>query len=113
MHRERLLAACGFALVALVFFAPAFFAGRVFFPLHPEEQEPWRSDVPPERLQADEASDDPALSDKLYLIYPDTTLVVDQWRAGRLPTWNPSILGGVPLLGQALYGTLYPPNLLL
>jgi hypothetical protein len=113
MHRERAAAAALFALLALALFAPALAGGRLFFPVHSERLLPWRSNVPAERLAADRASENTALTDKLWLFDPDTSVAVAELERGRLPTWNPSIAGGAPFLGQALYGALYPPNLLL
>jgi hypothetical protein len=113
MHRERLAAVALFALLPLVLFAPALAGGRLFFPVHTERLLPWRTQVPAGRLAQDRASENVALTDKLWLFDPDTSLAVAELDHGRLPTWNPSIAGGAPFLGQALYGALYPPNLLL
>ena len=113
MHRERAAAAALFALLALALFAPALAGGRLFFPVHSERLLPWRTNVPADRLARDRASENTALTDKLWLFDPDTSLAVAELDHGRLPTWNPSIAGGAPFLGQALYGALYPPNLLL
>lgn len=113
MHRERLAAVALFALLPLALFAPALVGGRLFFPVHTERLLPWRAQVPAERLAQDRAGENVALTDKLWLFDPDTSLAVAELDHGRLPTWNPSIAGGAPFLGQALYGALYPPNLLL
>jgi hypothetical protein len=113
MPRARLTACLAFGALALALFAPALFGGRLFFPAHTERLLPWRTQVAPTRLADDRRSENLSLTDKLWLFDPDTALVEREWERGVLPTWNPSIVCGAPLLGQALYGTLYPPNLLL
>jgi hypothetical protein len=113
MPRERATAAALFAALALILFAPALLGGRLFFPAHPEQLLPWRSEVPADRLAEDRGAENLSLTDKLWLFDPDTFLLEREYERGVLPTWNPSIVCGAPLLGQALYGTLYPPNLLL
>jgi len=112
--KRPLLAAAGcYALLALVLLAPALLAGRDFLPLHTATMLPWRAGLPAERLVELRARENRELSDKLWLIDPDSSVAADSWRRGELPTWNPSIVGGVPFLGQAIHGLLYPPNLLL
>jgi len=113
MPRARLTACLAFGALALALFAPALFGGRLFFPAHTERLLPWRTQVAPTRLADDRRGENLSLTDKLWLFDPDTALVEREWERGVLPTWNPSIVCGAPLLGQALYGTLYPPNLLL
>ncbi len=112
-RRGLLLVVGGYLLLALALFAPALLGGRLFFPLHTEPLLPWRTEVPLERISEHTARGNPELSDKLWLFHPDTELVAAAWRRGELPTWNPSIVGGVPFLGQALYGSLDPLNALL
>ena len=113
MPRARLTACLAFGALALALFAPALFGGRLFFPAHTERLLPWRTQVAPTRLADDRRAENLSLTDKLWLFDPDTSLLVREWERGVLPTWNPSVVCGAPLLGQALYGTLYPPNLLL
>lgn len=40
-------------------------------------------------------------------------LVLRSWSRGELPLWNPSELGGIPLLANSQSGALYPPHVLL
>ncbi len=102
-----------FALMALLLFAPALLGGRLFVPLHTDPLLPWRTHASPTAVAEERAAGNPELSDKLWLFHPDTVEAAAMWRRGELPTWNRTIAGGVPFLGQALYGLLYPPNLLL
>jgi hypothetical protein len=113
MPRERATAAALFAALALALFAPALFGGLLFFPAHSERLLPWRTQVAHDRLEDDRRIENPSLTDKLWLFDPDTSLLEREYERGALPTWNPSVVCGAPLLGQALYGALYPPNLLL
>jgi hypothetical protein len=99
-----------YALVAILMFAPALIGERWFFPLHTDQIEPWRSDTPSERLQELEGLGNPALSDKHILFHADSVHWVKRLQAGEFALWNPLICGGVSWLGQALYGMLYPPN---
>ncbi|MBL8841532.1 MAG: hypothetical protein JNL90_08385 [Planctomycetes bacterium] len=111
--RERLHALGAALLLAALLFAPALFGGKLFVPLHTLPLLPWRSDAPADEVAALREAGNPELSDKLWLFHPDNAEVAASWRRGELPTWNRTIVGGVPLLGQALYGALYPPNALL
>ena len=44
---------------------------------------------------------------------PNTLFLQNAWNeTGRLPTWRPQIMGGVPILGNPSYLVAYPPYLL-
>src|SRR5687768_4292446 len=43
-------------------------------------------------------------------IYPMWLRIGDWWRSGVLPLWNPYQYTGHPVLACAIYGVLYPPN---
>lgn len=45
-------------------------------------------------------------------IYPMWLRTAEWWRDGVLPLWNPYQYAGHPLLACAIYGVLYPPNVL-
>ncbi len=45
--------------------------------------------------------------------FPLLHTLAEQWRAGRLPLWNPWIFGGTPLHANMQGGAFYLPNLLL
>jgi len=102
-----------FALLAAALFAPALFGGRLFVPLHTDPLLPWRASAPADEVAALKAAGNPELSDQLWLLQPNAHQIAESWRRGELPTWNRSIVGGAPLLGEALDGALYPFNALL
>lgn len=52
-------------------------------------------------------------SDLSDLFYPQRHLVAEEWRAGRLPLWNPYSNAGEPLLAQIEPAALYPLSALL
>lgn len=53
-----------------------------------------------------------ATSGDLYTqLYPMWFRAAEWMREGTLPLWNPFQAGGHPFLAAALYGVLYPPNL--
>lgn len=44
-----------------------------------------------------------------FLVYlPDRKVAVNQWKSGQVPLWNPTISGGVPILGQQTANPLDP-----
>jgi len=48
-----------------------------------------------------------------FLVYlPDRKVAVADWKAGRIPLWNPNVSGGVPILGQQTANPLDPLILL-
>src|SRR5262245_36809796 len=42
--------------------------------------------------------------------YPLRSFAFEQMRQGHIPLWNPYVLGGIPALGNSMYGLLYSPN---
>jgi hypothetical protein len=44
--------------------------------------------------------------------YPMWVRIGEWWRSGIVPLWNPYQYAGHPVLACAIYGVLYPPNLL-
>ncbi len=49
--------------------------------------------------------------DITFTHWPKMTFVVESFRAcGRIPLWIPSLLGGMPLVGNPLAAYFYPPN---
>jgi hypothetical protein len=49
-------------------------------------------------------------SDITSIHYPYRILVAEEWRAGRVPLWNPYQHAGIPLLAEGQVGPLYPLN---
>lgn len=52
------------------------------------------------------------LFDGIRQTLPWRHLVIEQWKEGKWPLWNPYILSGMPLLGNLQAAALYPVNLL-
>ena len=46
--------------------------------------------------------------DSFFAYLPDRLFAVEEWKAGRVPLWNPYISGGVPILGGQTAGPLDP-----
>lgn len=108
--RERSLAALLYAVLAVLAFCTSFVGDRLFVPMHTGRFEPWRSTThagAQEELARGEFSD---ASDKLISFRADDEITARAFREGRIPLWNSTNAGGVPHLGQALYGVLYPPH---
>jgi len=53
-----------------------------------------------------------AVGDGLHYDLPLYTLAAQAWHAGRIPTWNPHVFAGAPLLAIGQAGVFYPPNAL-
>ena len=70
------------ALVALGLFVPALGGDQVFFPMHTELLEPWRSAQTPEHLAQLEDCFNPEITDKNFLFHPDTQLMVEALAQG-------------------------------
>ncbi|HEV7677205.1 MAG TPA: hypothetical protein VGQ42_01395 [Candidatus Dormibacteraeota bacterium] len=73
----------GFAVAALVFFAPQLIGRNTVIP--------W--DVPD-------------------LYYPNTAFVVQSWHQHQMPLWSPYVFSGFPIGGDPLSMPFYPPNIL-
>jgi hypothetical protein len=83
---------------------------RVFLPRHSEAVDlPWAA----MRTAPSTEPFNPAVSDKVNLLYPDTAFLHRQSQAGRGSAWNPWILCGVPVAANPLAGYHAPlPRLL-
>ncbi|MCI0891534.1 MAG: hypothetical protein J4N65_03105, partial [Chloroflexi bacterium] len=52
-------------------------------------------------------------SDYLAKQLPNASFLQKEWReTGRLPTWRPAIMSGIPIVGNPSYLIAYPPYLL-
>jgi hypothetical protein len=71
----------------------------------------WR--VPPWSALMAPGPGNPALVDQLLYFPPFRELVRAEYLAGRLPSWNPFILGGVPLAGCVQAAPFFPTAWLL
>ena len=105
-----------FALVVIVggLVAPVLLSDEVYLPRHPDTLDvPWKQSLDRDQ-DAENARVNFAASDKFNLIYPDQIYARREAEDhGRLPEWNPHILGGVPHAANPLTSVFYPPNWLL
>lgn len=86
--------------------------GDVYLPRHPAAHDlPW-SRAPGAAAFAGEPVNR-VFSDKINLLYPDHVFLHESLNEGRIPLWNPWILGGVSQAANPLAGVFYPPNWLL
>jgi len=101
-------AACGLALIVLaaVFLAPAWPSDQVLAPLDIiMTVPPWsKTDL------GLTAAYDALPSDKVQYIQPIKLLTARAWREG-VPLWEPRLLAGYPLIGNAQAGIFYPATL--
>lgn len=106
--KETLTVALLFAAVATLFFGRSFFSDRLFVPMHTDEFQPWSAGATEESLADIKDHHFTTASDKLISFRADDAISLRLWRDGELPLWNPTNAGGVPHLGQGLYGVFYP-----
>lgn len=98
-------AAAYFALLALLFFAPAWLTGRVYVPSDFLYRTPvWYN--PGVKLQNFD------LFDTTIFFYPDYDYLNKSLHRGHFPLWNPYNLGGRPVAFNGASGYFYPPRLL-
>jgi hypothetical protein len=50
-------------------------------------------------------------TDKVFYVHPIKVLVGRAWRAGEIPLWEPRLLAGYPIIGNAQAGIFYPLTL--
>jgi len=106
-----LVAVAVLGAVALGFWSPCLFFGRV--PATVEHQSwmvPWRGAQPPEIVGRQW---DPLLWDSVAQFYPWRVLLRRGLREGELPLWSPYQYCGYPLVGNGQSGVFYPLNWLL
>ncbi|NRA97527.1 MAG: hypothetical protein HRU14_15125, partial [Planctomycetes bacterium] len=102
-----------FALAAIVggLVLPVILSDDVYLPRHPDTRDvPWKQAA--DRIEgAEGARFNAVASDKFNLIYPDQVYARREAEVhGRLPEWNPHILGGVPHAANPLTSVFYPPS---
>ena len=90
--------------------APVWLAAKVLLPADVLFAfEPWRSQAAAFGVTLPHND---LIADAVLQNYGWKTLIKESLLHGELPLWNPSILGGVPLLAAGQPGALYPPGLL-
>lgn len=94
----------GFLLLICLFLAPALLPGKVLLPLDIVVQAwpPWQ--------QPNQVVDvhNPLITDVVDYIFPVKAFVAEQVKLGKLPLWNPYVLGGYPLTYNTQAGLFYP-----
>lgn len=111
MTSRDLLAVLALAAVVGGLVLPVLLSDSVYLSRHPDTLDtPWSQS--PGRVEgAEDAHVNYAASDKFNLIYPDQLYGRREAEDhGRLPEWNPYILGGVPHAANPLTSVFYPPN---
>lgn len=102
-----------FLLTIAIFFYPTVFQGKLPVPSDALVglYHPWRDDLSGEYPRG--------LPFKNFLItdpvrqqIPWRKIVMDSWREGKLPWWNPYSFSGMPLAANIQSGTFYPLNVL-
>lgn len=71
-----------------------------------QAMQPWNGPAP-------EQAWDVLQADSVLQTYAWRDLVLDAWRQGQIPQWNPYELGGTPLLANSQSGAMYPPHIFL
>lgn len=101
-----------FLLLPIFFFHPYFFEGKVPFPgnLLVSFYSPWRSEPFPGFKGG--IPNKPIGFDNVRIFFPNIKLTVDEWRNGRLPTWNPYIFSGNAHIGMFQTAIFYPLSFL-
>lgn len=107
----RALGLCALLLVPLL--APGLLPGRVLLPYDPRLHAPFCELLPPEQAAALLADSAGLFGDHLLQCLPFERFTAAQLREGRLPLWNPALLGGVPHAAQGTGQVFYPPAWLL
>lgn len=98
-----LVALVGYVAVTIVVLWPSIRPGRALVPADVITA------VSPYR-EADGGfnADNPLLSDPPFQFYPWMVFLGEELRDGRLPRWNPTILGGVPVTPNGFVSPYYP-----
>ena len=99
------------AAAALLLFAEAVFTDGLPFPVHTDAFRPWSDDLAPDELADVHQKMNRSATDKNLSFHPDNLVTREAFQNGRLPLWNPHQAGGLPHVGQSLYGIFYPLNL--
>lgn len=109
-NRTRLLAVGVVIGLAVISMMPALLLGRIpaqtdwIRVFGPWGRQPWSVETAPPF--------NPGGGDSFFVYMPDRRAALNEWRAGRLPLWNPFISGGVPFLGMQTATPLDPLALL-
>jgi hypothetical protein len=97
-----------FVLAVTLLFSQVFFGPRIFLDANPYHYDPWRA-----YAQAGDTDNRTYRTDALFAYYPRRVELTRSIRSGRLPLWNPYILGGMPFFADPQSRVAYPIALLL
>ena len=97
-----------FAIAVLVFFSDVILGPRILLTANPALYQPWRAYAAADALHGKTYRTDSILT---YL--PRQTELSRAIGAGRIPLWNPYILGGAPFFADPQSRVLYPVTLAL
>jgi len=107
--RHRKTIACALAVVAMAvsFMAESLMTDRMLAPLDVAMSlRPWSTS----EYRVSEIYNE-LTSDKVSYIHPIKVLIGRAFRAGQLPLWEPHLLAGYPIIGNAQAGIFYPLTL--
>lgn len=112
-HRRKRFAFWGGIAVLLLctvaYFWKPILTGEIAAPLDMAfDKNPWYATAP----EGFNGLQNGMMEDIAFEFYPIRQLAWSEWRQGRVPLWNPMILGGVPLLGADQYAIFDPLNLI-
>ena len=97
-------------LAALLFFAPALLNGEVTLPVDIlGYMYPWSTEA--EAVFHHAPPQNALIQDLLTLMTPWYEFAWREWRAGRIPLWNPFQIGGMPFLANDESAVLFPLQL--
>jgi hypothetical protein len=99
---------CLFAVAVLVFFFDVIFEDRVLLTANPAAYQPWRT-----YAAGPAAGGRDYRTDSILTYLPRQAELARSLAHGRLPLWNPYILGGMPFFADPQSRALYPISLLL
>lgn len=89
------LAACGIVLIQALLFGPSLFGDRVLLSVDLLAHDNYY--LPDGAKAALAPPHNAILGDPILAYEPHRRFVAEQWRAGRLPLWNPHVYAGTPL----------------
>ncbi len=97
-----------FVLAVMLLFGKVFFGPRAFLDANLYHYAPWRS-----YASGDDAAPKTYRTDALFTYLPRRVELTRSVRSGRIPLWNPYILGGMPFFADPQSRVAYPIALLL
>jgi len=109
---ERLRWALALFVVPICLFLPLWVGGDVFLPSLPTALAPLAGENPGAAAEA-VRDPNPVVGDRIFPFLTDQVAMREEALAGALPTWEPYLGLGMPLIGQSIAGGFYPPNALL